>query len=721
MSLTLVQLKEFHDKAYNFSSTSRENGSDDLVFYWITQWSDNILNDSQLAYRGEFDILRKAGRDIMASLAQMPSQIDFFPINDTRDEDAEFADSHYRAGTNNNASKEAFKFADQDSVVCGFGAWQLTPHYCSNKIGNNDQQIKREFIPEANNTVFFDPNDTTIDKRKSRYVSRLKAFSEDGYIELKERLTGEDVESVNPSNFKSPEHSYTFPWINGGSAEKIYVTEFYYREKIDDKVLTLEDPFGETLDVIESEIQEVEDDLLNSGYEIIDEKEIERWQVTKYVASGEEILNGDYDDETGERGGEIIAGEHLPIIPQYGEYAIIEGEAHWEGVTRLAKDPQRLRNFQLSYLADIVSRSPRQKPIFFPEQIAGYEHMYETVGSENNYSYLLAHRTTGNGFDLPPGPAGVMPEQPIPTALIQSIALSKEAVEDVANPGLPQSVSDPDTSGKAILAIQAQIDKQNFVYQDHRKFAKRRDAEVWLSMATATIDTPRKVMIELPNGQKKEVQVMETILDEQSGELVTIRDLGSSEFELSAKVGPDYASQKEQTLERLTMMLPQLTDPNMIQLIQLKIFMLMDGVDFDDVRDYANKQLVLGGFKEPDTDEEKAMMEAQAQTAQEPDAMMVAAMAEDKKGEAQMLEQKRKGIEMQLSAQNDQAQTQIDGFEAQTDRMETQIKAQEANAKISNTNIDTLGKKLDNTEKIIQLQDIRQFTDEQILNQIAQG
>jgi len=202
---------------------------------------------------------------------------------------------------------------------------------------------------------------------------------------------------------------------------------------------------------------------------------------------------------------------------------------------------------------------------------------------------------------------------------------------------------------------------------------------------------------------------------------VTIRDLKSAEFELSAKIGPDYASQKEQTLERLTMMLPQLTDPNMIQLIQLKIFMLMDCVDFDDVRDYANKQLVLGGFKEPDTDEEKAMMEAQAQTAQEPDAMTLAAQAEMVKGQADMLEQKRKGIEMQLSAQNDQAQTQIDGFEAQTDRMETQIKAQEANAKISNTNIDTLGKKLDNTEKIIQLQDIRQFTDEQILNQIAQG
>ena len=92
MSLKLDQLKDLHDKAYNFSSITRERASDDSVFYFVTNWDDNILSDSQLAYRGEFDVLRKAGRDIMASLAQMPSQIDFFPINDTRDEDAEFAD-----------------------------------------------------------------------------------------------------------------------------------------------------------------------------------------------------------------------------------------------------------------------------------------------------------------------------------------------------------------------------------------------------------------------------------------------------------------------------------------------------------------------------------------------------------------------------------------------------------------------------------------------------
>ena len=47
MLLDLVDLKQMHDKAYNASQTTRERGADDLVFYWITQWDDNVLNDSQ--------------------------------------------------------------------------------------------------------------------------------------------------------------------------------------------------------------------------------------------------------------------------------------------------------------------------------------------------------------------------------------------------------------------------------------------------------------------------------------------------------------------------------------------------------------------------------------------------------------------------------------------------------------------------------------------------
>lgn len=245
----------------------------------------------------------------------------------------------------------------------------------------------------------------------------------------------------------------------------------------------------------------------------------------------------------------LVPGEHIPIVPEYGERAMVEGEEHYEGITRLAKDPQRLRNFQMSYLADIVSRSPRRKPIFTPEQIQGFEHMYEENGSDNNYPYLLQNLADANGQALPVGPIGEMPEQQMPAALAASIDLSRQAVEDVANPGLPQNIADPDLSGKAVLALQKRMDLQSFIYQDNHKAALRRDAEIFASMAPEVYDSPRKITLTGADGKRKTEQIMEERINPQMMQLETINDLTGLEFEVYAEIGPNYATEKAETRE----------------------------------------------------------------------------------------------------------------------------------------------------------------------------
>lgn len=697
MALKLVDLMRMHDKAYVASQTTRERGADDLVFYWVTQWDDNILQDSQLSYRGEFDVLRKAGRQILSDLALNPVQIDFVPKDGTRDDAADLLDGLYRADTHKNDSIEAFSNAQVETVVSGVGAWELKTEYASKRIGDKNQVIVRKPIIEANNNVMWDPNSKLLDKSDAIYVSVLEAFSEQGYKDLVEKLTGEEADPVHPSSFKFPEQSYAFPWIMGEAA-KIYIVKFYHKEIVEEKVLTLSDPFGTTLDVRESELIEIEDDLMRQGYEIVVEHVYKRNKITKYIASGREILKTT-----------VIVGEHIPIIPTFGEHAFVEGEEHWEGVTRLTKDPQRLRNFAGSYLGDILSRSPRRKPIFWQEQIAGFEDMYSESGVDNNFAYLLANRKSGDGTDLPIGPVGEMPEQPMPTALPAVLQLSKEAVEDVANPGVPQDVADPEASGRAIYALQARLDMQSMVYQEHTKHAKRRDAQVYSSMAHDIYDVPRRVRVEAADGTRSEKQVMDQIVDQETGNIITIHDLNNSEFEVYSKIGPSYSSQKEQTIDRLGFMIQgmPIEDPTR-KALQLKQLALMDGVDFDDIRDYANKQLILEGIKKPSTPEEEEMLK-QAQENKQPDPATLIAEAENKKGDADLLEQKRKGIEMQLTAANNRAKTQIDEFKAQTDRMEAQIKAKEAGAKLEMDRINKLGIQLDNTEKIIDIKHLLSF------------
>jgi hypothetical protein len=662
--LELDDIKKLFDKAYNHGQTTREQMANDLVFYWVTQWDDSLLQGSSLSYKGEFNILRKAGRQVMADLRANPVQVNFDPIDPDREDGADFLDGLYRADDRRNSSLEAYDYANQDAVVCGFGAWEMYTEYERKRDGTQEQVIRRRFIPEACNTAFCDPNAKLMDKSDAKYWAILTSMSEDGYKELVEDLTGEtDVSCA--SNFSNPEQSYTFPWFT--KDKRVHVVTFYHKKLVKDKLLTLTDIFGSTLTVRKKDLAERMDELIDKAYSITAEKSIERWEVTKYIASGDRVLSSD-----------PIAGDYIPVIPVYGERSFVEGEEYVSGITRLAKDPSRLRNFQMSYLADIVSRSPRPKPIYYQEQIAGLEYMYNEAGADSNYPYLIQHRVAAaDGSFLPPGAVGVTPEQTVPQALMMSMELTAGAVEDVANPGLPQNIADPDLSGKAVAALQNQINKQSYIYQHNMKFSKRYDGVVYASMASVIYDAPRRAQIEMPNGQRKTVQVMESTMN-SDGEIQVLNDITNAEFDVYSDIGMSYDTQKQETREILMSQL-QVTPQNdpLFKIIQLKLFQLTDGVEFDDIRDYARKQLVMMGINEPETDEERAMLEQQAQN-QQPDPMMVASMAEMEKARAE-----------QMNAQTKIMSAQTDQFNAETKRGEMMIKAQEAGAKISNLNMDT--------------------------------
>lgn len=682
--ISLSDLKEMQDKSYSRGIITREKSSEDLVFYWVTQWQDDALGVSSLQFKGEFNILRKAGRQIMSDLRSNPVQVDFEPMQETRKDSADLLDGIYRADDRVNTALEAYDNGSNEAIVAGVGAWELCAEYERPGDETRNQVIRRKPIYEANNNVFWDPDAKLLDKSDANWVCILESFTHEGYEELVFELTGRE-EEFDPSSFAFPEESYTFPWI-GGDQEVVYVGKFYVRQKVKDVLITFTDPLGNPVQYRESMLEDVVDDLIDAGYEIMDTKDIERYAVTKYIASGAEILAA-YD----------VAGENIPVVPVYGERAYVEGEEHYEGITRLAKDPQRLRNFQMSYLADIVSRSPRPKPIFTPQQIQGFEFMYEENGADSNYPYLLQHLVDSKGNELPAGPMGVMPEQNVPQALAESLMLTRQAVEDVANPGLPQDIADPDLSGKAVALLQNRLDQQSMVYQQNMKHAKRRDGEIYASMASELYDAPREVVIMRPDGSRDHIQIMETVMDKRTGELVVLNDVSNSAFNVYADIGPSYSTKKEQTIEQLNIMGASVAqaDPNLYKAIMLKIITLMDGVDMEDIRDYANKQLVLSGFKEPETEEELSLLEQSQNQPEEPDAATLLAMAEMLKGQAAQMREQRQALKDAADIENARAKGNVDMYNAETGRMKVQVDAQEAGATTAIKQMDSQTKRYD--------------------------
>ncbi len=676
--LTKEEIHQLHDDAYKYNQETRENAQNDLVFYYITQWDDQCIEDSDLAYKGTYDKMKQLGRKIMAELNNNRIQVDFIPSDENSESSAEFLDQLYRSIDLKNASIEAYTHAKQEAVVCGFGAYKMHTEYASKFTADTNQNITRSFIPEANSRVFFDPNDMTVDKRDSEYCSVLTGYTERAYRKLVSKLTKTPIDEVTVTNFAPPLKDLTFNWNYN---DLYFVTEFYHRTEVDDRILTYMDEFGQQVFYSEMDIENSDSDPESDGYELVAEKEVTRFVVTQYIVSGTEILST-----------QVLATQYIPIIPIYGERAIVDSCEIYSGMVRIAKDPQRLRNFQLSYLADIVQRSPRQKPIFFAEQIEGLESMYEQDGPNNNYPYYLMKRTVGGGQELPLGPVGFMPAAEAPPALLTSIQLTNDAMGDVADAGLPQNIADPDLSGKAVYALQAQMDKQNAVYQEGVKFSKRRDGLIFADLASRTYDAPRKVDGMTKNNQRVKLDVMKQDFDDQ-GNMITLNDLRSSEFDVTSTIGMSYDSQKQQTKESIENMIAQLPVGDPIRnLLMLKLVEMMDGADFEDLREYANNQLLLQGIRKPETPEDEQIL-AQAQQSQDnnPQAILALEEAEARRKEGQAAMQ---------NEVNDASKLNIDMYKAETERQRLKIDAAQAGVKIQNTQADTAGKMIDNSLKV---------------------
>jgi len=658
----LEDIKREFDRNFEANQETRRRAADDRVFAWVTQWDDTLLEDTENAYRGEFNIIRKGTRHIIADLRANPVQVDFEPVDQAREDGAEILDGLYLTDDRRNTSLEAYDNASLEAVDCGVGGWELYTEYESKRNGEKQQVIRRRPIYEANNVSFPDCNAKRLDKSDAMNWGILTPYSATGYCRLVKELTGEDkdVEDLNPNSFAQPEQSYVFPWISGQS-ETIYVCRWYEKTLVKDKVLTMEDPGGNIQQVLNSQVVDIIDELMDGGYQITDEKVIERYSVTLTILSGEEVLSDAVE----------IAGENIPIVHTYGERTFVEGEEIWEGAIRLAKDPQRLRNFMLSYLAEIATRSPRPKPMFTPEEVAGHEWMYDKSGAENNFAYYMYNAIDGNGNPIERS-REMLPRAEMPAGMVELSQEARQAVEDVVNPGVPEEFADNQMSGYAIEQLTARYDQQSLVYQQNMKHAKRYDAQVYAGMATIVYDTPRTVTLTARDGTRKQQELLSTVMDQESGNIVVLNDLTNAEFEVFAEIGQSYTSKRERTRDHLENLAEKMAalDPNLSKILAMQALTLVDGVGLDDIRDYVREQLLMSGVRKPETEEEMQMVQ-EAQQNQQPDAMTIAAQAEQRKAEAD-----------NMNAQTNQIKAQTEQFKAETGRFAAQVDAEVAGSTV---------------------------------------
>lgn len=645
------------DRDWTASEEARTEAKNDLFFSRVSQWDDWLTQYTTLQYRGQFDIVRPVVRKLVAEMRQNPIDVLFRPKDNADPNAAEILMGMYRTDMRHNTAKTSVNVAVKEQIECGIGAWRIVTEYEDEDPTSNNQIIRRLPIHEACSHVIWDANAKQQDKSDAKHVTVISALSQDGWESFAEEC-GLDPEE-KPS-FQSP-NDWVFPWLTSNS---LYIAEYYEVEEKKEVAYIYEDPLtGEPVSYFKRDIQNVIDMLADRGMKKIGEKKIKRRRVYKTILTSSAVLK----DRT------LIAGEHLPIVPVFGEWGFVEDKEVYEGIVRLTKDGQRLRNMIMSFNADIVARNPRKKPVFYPEQIEGYEYMYS---GDADYPYYLMNRTDENSQDLNPGPMAYLDDPEIPPANQYALQAASDAVQQVADLGVDNQAANGQVAFDTVNQLNMRSDLQTFVFQDNLATAMRRDGEIYASMVADIYDIPRTVTMTLPDGEEKAVQTMMSVVDVASGQSVVLNDI-SGRFECYTDVGPSFQSMKEQHRAELKELLGQIDPSQQVwNVLLLQYLTLLDGKGIEITRDYANKQLIVQGLKQPETAEEQQwLQEAQQAQQGQPDAATIQAQGVLLQGQADM-----------QKAQNQQTDLQIKAYTAQQQAQLTQAQAVQALANAKSLN-----------------------------------
>lgn len=603
------------DAASSASYEQREESLQDRRFHsiagasWEGAYGEQFANKVKL----EYNFINMAIQRLLSEFRMNRVTVDFLSkTGDAGDETADLCDGLYRADEQDSNALEAYDMAFEEAAGGGYGAFRLCAEYEDEYDEDSDyQRIRFEPIPDADTCVYFDPNAKRMDKSDAGFVFVLEAMTLEAY---------KSQYDDDPASWEPDVSDREFDW---SAPDLVYVAEYYEVTEETYEVYTYRDLMGEEAKYSERDFDAddgLEKRLKSTGAKKIKTKKCKRRAVHKYIMSGGGVL-----EDCG-----TIAGTEIPIVPVFGRRSIVDGIERFYGLVRFAKDPARLFNMQISSVANIAARSGISKPIMTPEQTRGHETVWSNDSVED-YAYLPINPVTdASGQQTPMGPVGMTQSPQIPQATAALMELSREGLRDILGNQEAGEQIETEMSGKAMQLVQSRLDMLSHIYLSNFASAIRRAGAVWLSMARDIyVERGRKMKVVNEGGTMDSV-----ILLEETLEGIT-NDLSKVKFDVVVDVGPSSSTRRSATVEALSNMLPLVQDPADAKVIQATIMRNMEGEGISSIREYFRKQLVALGVEEPtDEDIEDAEAAAGQPPQSDPQAIYLAAAAEEKQASA---------------------------------------------------------------------------------------
>lgn len=578
---------------------------------------------------------------------------------------ATVCDGLYRADEQDSGAQEAYDNAFDEATTGGMGAWRYRAEYEDDEDEEKEEQcIKIEPIYDADSTVFFDLNAKRQDKSDAKHGFILTGMTHAAYKD-----EYDDDVSTWDSNISDSEYDWNTPDI-------VYVAEYYRKEEDSVTIITYEHINGEEEKFKEESLTEEVLEVLNAtGSKEVRRRKVKTRRVHKYIMSGSKVL-----EDCG-----FIAGSNIPIVPIYGKRWYIDNIERFMGHVRLAKDAQRLKNMQLSKLAELSALSAREKPIFAPAQVANHKQMWTDDNIKEFPFLLLDPLENADGTVASIGPQAYTKPPVIAPALAALLQLTEVDMKEIlGGQGGEEIVSN--ISGKAVEMIQTRLDMQSYIYMDNFAKGMKRGGEIWLSMKRdITVEDGRKLKTINKQGEAGNVETRKPVLNSETGEIEYENDLGKAKFNVAVDVGPSSSSKKAATVRNIMGMMQTTADPETVQVLGAMAMMNMEGEGIEEVNGFFRNKLLKMGAIEP-TEEEAKVLEELRQNAK-PTAEEEYLIKEGNKAEAQGKESNAKTLLTLEKAEETAAKT----VKTKAETMETLEGIQRDNTEQLLNTVDKLG------------------------------
>lgn len=258
-----------------------------------------------------------------------------------------------------------------------------------------------------------------------------------------------------------------------------------------------------------------------------------------------------------------VPGEYIPIVRVIGEEVVVDGVLDRKGLVRNLMDPQRNLNYWLSSGAEQVALQGKQPYIGAKR---AFENNPQWVDANiKNYAYLPF-----NDWDEDNNRPIQAPQRPrqaeMADAYIKGIQIAEANLRSVSGQHeTTEGKEDNAISGRAILARKAQGDVSTYNFGDELANAVEHTGCIILSMMPVVYDTKRMIRIVHEDNSEEEVQIDPSMKaaymaqqaegQENTKNISVNPALGT--YDVEAKSGPDFATQREWAVEAMSALLAQ--------------------------------------------------------------------------------------------------------------------------------------------------------------------